>query len=138
MKRTLTLIATAVGSLLVPSAPIRAQSMVAVYKIPFSFNAEGVELASGKYTVSQAGLQSGMLRSDHGEAILFITAPLSSKPGLAHLTFYKYANRYFLRQVSDDGGMGSKIPLSREEREIIRSQQQAKITPPQLTVVAER
>jgi hypothetical protein len=132
MKRTLTSIAAAIGSLLVPFGVMRAQTERAVYQVPFSFNAEGVELSSGKYILSSRGPQTGMLRGDHGRGILFITTgTLTDSP--AHLTFNKYGDRYFLRQVS-----GSPIPVSIEEREILRSQQEAKTVPDKVSVVAQR
>jgi hypothetical protein len=138
MKRTLTSIAAAIGSLLVPFGIMRAQTERAVYQIPFSFNAEGVELSSGKYILSSRGPQTGMLRGENGKGVLFITSGmLTNKNRSAHLTFNKYGDRYFLRQVWDEN-TGSPIPISVEEREILRTQQEAKTVPEKVTVAAKR
>jgi hypothetical protein len=138
MKRTLTAVAAAIGSLLVPFGIMRAQTERAVYQIPFSFNAEGVELSSGEYILSSRGAQTGMLRGENGKGVLFITSgTLSGKDRPAHLTFNKYGNKYFLRQVWN-GTTGSPIPINVEEREILRNQQEAKIAPEKVSVVAQR
>jgi hypothetical protein len=137
MKRTLTSIAAAIGFLLVPFV-MRAQTERALYQVPFSFNAEGVELSSGKYILSSRGLQTGMLRGENGKGVLFIiSGTLSGKDGPAHLTFNKYGDKYFLRQVWD-GNTGSQIPISVEEREILRTQQEAKTAPANVSIVAQR
>jgi hypothetical protein len=139
MKRTLTSIAAAIGSLLVPFGIMRAQTERAVYQVPFSFNAEGVELSSGKYILSAStGTQTGMLRGENGKGVLFITSgTLTNKNRSAHLTFNKYGDRYFLRQVWDEN-TGSPIPISVEEREILRNQQEAKTVPEKVTIAAKR
>ena len=139
MKRTLTSIAAAIGSLLVPFGILRAQTERAVYQVPFSFNAEGVELSSGKYILSSStGTQTGMLHGADGKGVLFIISrTLSGKDGPGHLTFNKYGDKYFLRQVWD-GNTGSPIPISVEEREILRNQQEAKTVPEKVTIAAKR
>jgi hypothetical protein len=64
-------LSAAIGSLLVPFGMMRAQTDRAVYQIPFSFNAEGAKLSSGKYILSSRGPQSGMLRGEDGKGVLF-------------------------------------------------------------------
>jgi hypothetical protein len=72
------------------------------------------------------------------KAYCFITSgTLSGKDRPAHLTFNKYGDRYFLRQVWD-GNTGSPIPMSVEEREILRTQQEAKTVPEKVTIAAKR
>jgi hypothetical protein len=140
MKRTLTSIAAAIGSLLVPFGIMRAQTERAVYQIPFSFNAQGVELSSGKYILSSTtGTQTGVLRGADGKGVFFIiTGHLSGKDGPGHLTFNKYGDKYFLRQVWENGKSGSPIPTSIEERELLRHQQEAKNVPEKVSIVAQR
>jgi hypothetical protein len=137
VKHTLTAVAAAIGSLLVPFV-MRAQTERALYEIPFSFNAEGVELSSGKYILSSRGPQTGMLRGENGKGVLFITSgTLTNKNRSAHLTFNKYGDRYFLRQVWDEN-TGTPIPISVEEREILRTQPEAKTAPAKVSIVAQR
>ena len=142
MKRTVIAVAAAIGSLLVPFGIMRAQTERALYQVPFSFNAEGVELSSGKYILSSRGPQTGMLRGENGKGILFIiSGTLSGKDPHSRLTFNKYVtpngDRYFLRQVWD-GKTGSPMPVSIEEREILRNQQEAQTIPEKVTVAAKR
>jgi hypothetical protein len=96
---------------------MRAQTERPLYQIPFSFKAEGVELSSGKYILSSGtGAQTGMLRGENGKGVLFIiSGTLSGNDRSAHLTFNKYGDRYFLRQVWD-GNTGSPITISVDER----------------------
>jgi hypothetical protein len=138
MKRTLIAVAAAIGSLLVPVGIMRAQTERAVYQIPFSFNAEGVELSSGRYIVSSStGTQTGVLRGANGKGVFFIiTGHLSGKDRPSYLTFNKYGDKYFLRQVWD-GNAGSRIPTSVEEREILRTQQEAKTVPEKVSIAAK-
>jgi hypothetical protein len=61
MKRTVIAVAAAIGSLLVPLGITQAQTERAFYQIPFSFNAEGVELSSGRYILSSTGSHTGRI-----------------------------------------------------------------------------
>jgi hypothetical protein len=138
MKRTVIAVAAAIGSLLVPLGIVQAQSERALYQIPFSFNAEGVELSSGSYILSSTGSHTGMLRGENGKGVLFIlSGTMASKDHSAHLTFNKYGDKYFLRQVWD-GNTGSPVPISVEEREILHNQQEAKIGLQKVSVIAHR
>jgi hypothetical protein len=138
MKRTVIAVAAAIGSLLVPLGITQAQTERAFYQIPFSFNAEGVELSSGRYLLSSTGSHTGMLRGENGKGVLFIlSGTLTSKDQSAHLTFNKYGDKYFLRQVWD-GKTGSPVPISVEEREILHNQQEAKIGLQKVSVIAHR
>ena len=138
MKRTLMSVAAAIGSLIVPFTTVHAQMLIPVYQVPFAFNAEGVELAPGKYTVARTGFNSATLKGDHkvGAGVMFITGQHSDKAGPSRLTFYRYGNRYFLRQVCDENGTVSKIPVSAQEREILQNQDTAKAAPAAVTIIA--
>jgi hypothetical protein len=130
--------AAAVGSLIVPFTTVHAQNLVPVYQVPFAFNAEGVELAPGNYTVSQTGLNSATLKRNHKPGIMFITGHHADKAGTSRLTFNRYGNRYFLRQVCDENGTVSKIPVSSQEREILQNQDTAKAAPTAVAIIAQR
>jgi hypothetical protein len=79
-----------------------------------------------------------MLRGENGKGVLFITSgTLTNKNRSAHLTFNKYGDRYFLRQVWDEN-TGTPIPISVEEREILRTQPEAKTAPAKVSIVAQR
>jgi hypothetical protein len=119
MKRSLITIAAGLGLSLFSPALFAAAS---TYNVPFAFNASGVQLAAGKYTVS-TNQQSGNL-SGHNGGVMFLNVPdLESKPGPAHLTFYKQGGTYFLREVWQVNGIGSRIRPGSREREMTKNQQ---------------
>ncbi|MBV9268762.1 MAG: hypothetical protein JO061_21515 [Acidobacteriaceae bacterium] len=139
MKRTLMAFAAAVTTMLVPVATVQAQSTVAVYQIPFNFTAEGVTLASGKYTMQHdVAKQFQNLRSARGSGIFLPAGPQLSGTTGAKLVFHKYGERYFLAQVWDTNGTGRNMPVSKEERELTRNPSMAKASFEQITLLAQR
>ena len=124
--------------MLVPAATIQAQSLKAVYNVPFNFTAMGVTLASGQYSVvHEVGKQFESIRNHKGSGIFLPAGPgLSGKGG--RLVFHKYGDRYFLAQVWDLDGQGRNLPVSKEERQLSRNPQMAKATFDQITLVAQR
>lgn len=141
MKRTLTSIAAALACSMVPTTALLAQSTVSVFDIPFSFNAAGVQMQAGTYKVSENSVSSGIIRGDNG-AISFLRKSGSNGASSApHLTFHKYGNQYFLRQVWDKDGNGNPVAISKQEREIVRAQkaeQTAKSAPADVVLAATR
>lgn len=138
MKRTLITLAAALGLAIVPSTSVFAQQLVALYNVPFAFNAAGVQLPSGRYIVSNTGLDASTLAGPHGSIMFSHRAGLSSKPAAGHLMFKKYGDAYFLREVWQDNGTGSKIRTSSQEKEIIRAQQLAKNSSSAVLVATSR
>jgi hypothetical protein len=138
MKRTLIYIAATLGCLTLPSAALMAQSPTWAYDIPFSFNAAGIQMPAGHYMVTPASDNVGVLRGqDH--SIAFQRGPqLAAKPRAAHLTFHKYGDAYFLREVWDQSGQGNTVSESAREREIKRTEQQARIHSQTVLVAATR
>src|ERR1700761_222356 len=133
MKNTFLTLAIAAGAMAVPVAHMNAQAMDDLYQIPFAFNAEGHEFAAGEYIVPNTG---GAFRSFHsvaGESVQFLAGSLSATPRRAHLTFDKIGNQYFLRQVWNEDGLGSRVPMGAQEKEILAHQEQAKATHPEVT-----
>jgi hypothetical protein len=128
MKRTLITIAAAIGFSIVPPTTLFAQSAEASYNVPFSFNAAGVQLPSGRYIVSNTGPQVSKI-SGFGGSILYISVPeLSSKPSTAHLMFCKVGGTYFLQEVWQSNGTGTRIKVRKQEQEIVQSGQREKRT----------
>lgn len=118
MKRTLISIAAALGFSIIPSTALLAQSAQGVYNISFSFNAAGVQLPSGRYTISNSGLIGDELMTlgGYGGSVIFMRrSELRGKRGPAHLTFSKYGDSYFLREVWQDDGVGTKIKVNKQE-----------------------
>jgi len=116
-----------------------AQASDAVYTVPFSFNAAGVQLPAGTYTVSDVivGGPSAILRGTEGGIVFLIGAKVNhSGPG--HPTFNKYGDKYFLEEVAVENGRTSNIRLSSEEREIKRNQERAAAVSTEVTLRAQR
>lgn len=138
MKRTLIYIAATLGCLTLPSVALMAQSSGWAYDIPFSFNAAGIEMPAGHYLVTPESNQIGVLRGQ-GHGIAFQRGPqLGAKPRAAHLTFHKYGDAYFLREVWDQTGQGNTVSESAREREIRQTEQQARLHPRTVLVAATR
>jgi hypothetical protein len=141
MKRTLTSIAAAVACCLVSTTALLAQSTVSVYDVPFSFNASGVQMPAGTYKVSENSISSGIIRGDNGAISFLRKSGSNGASTVAHLTFHRYGNQYFLRQVWDNKGNGNPVAISKQEREIVRAQnaeQSAKNAPADVVLTATR
>jgi hypothetical protein len=124
--------------MLLPAATIQAQSLQAVYKIPFNFTAVGVTLAAGEYSIQHdGGKQFETLRSHAGSGIFLPAGPEMTGKG-GRLVFHKYGDKYFLAQVWDLDGQGRNMPVSKEERQLSRNPQMAKATFEQITLLARR
>jgi hypothetical protein len=136
MKRTLISLATAIGISMVPAAML-AQSAAAEYNIPFSFNAAGIELPAGRYTVSNTGVQFATLFG-HGGGMNFILKPGKSDSATSHLTFYRYGNAYFLHQVTEANGTTASIKTSSAEKEIRSRWEQAQNKRAEVLLTATR
>jgi hypothetical protein len=138
MQRTLIAFAAAAICTLVPSATMQAQGLAEVYQIPFSFNARGLELASGRYTMAKGSTHYKTLSSSKAGVYIMTNPSLSGHPGAARLVFHKYGDKYFLAQVWNADGTGTAVPVSKEERQITRSQEQAKANTAEVTLIAQR
>jgi len=140
MKRLLTSLGLAVAFSALTTASLHAQTLSAIYKVPFSFNAMGKHLPAGIYGQSDlSGHKFAMLRNEGGPSVIFMTPnAMETQPGSAELVFDRCGDKYFLRQVWNRDGQGSTIPMSSEEREIRNSHDQAMAMPSQVTVVAGR
>lgn len=138
MKRTLISIAASLGCLILPSTALLAQSATYTYDIPFSFNAAGIQMPAGHYLVTPESTTVGLLRGQ-GHSMLFQRTPqLNAKPRAAHLTFHKYGDAYFLREVWGQSGQGNTVKESAREREIRQTEQQARIHSKSVLVAATR
>ena len=138
MKRTLISTAASLGCLIVASTALIAQSSNLNYEIPFSFNAAGIEMPAGHYSVVAQSGDVAVLRGPV-RSIAFQTGPqLSAKARAAHLTFHKYGDAYFLREVWDQSGRGNKVSESPREREMRQTELQARLHPRSVLVAATR
>jgi len=94
-------------------------------KVPFAFEANGVKMAAGEYSVSHMPSRGlVVIRGRQGTAeVLFRATP--GKDNREHsngLVFHRYGDRYFLDSVAlaKDTAM-VQIPKAKAEREIAKS-----------------
>jgi hypothetical protein len=122
MKRSLISTAAAIACSMIASTALLAQSALTMYDIPFSFNAAGIHMTAGKYTVANNGPGFGMIQGPNSSVSYLRNPNATATSAPAHLTFYKYGNAYFLRQVWDESGRSNFIPVGKQERAIMRAQ----------------
>lgn len=137
MKRLATF-AAVIASGLAPLSAVRAQAAEPTnYKIPFSFNANGVQLESGRYAVTpeRNGVSS---ISGYGGGIYIMNAPQMEGQKRARLVFHKMGNAYFLAELWNENGTGRKVPMSKREQEMARSEAQARSKTADIVLLAQR
>ena len=88
------------------------------FKMTTPFIVENTRLPAGAYKIRilrDAGILE--LTADKGEpSVLIDPEPLDTPAGQTNLFFAKYGNKMFLTQIDFPGGVGSKIPMSWEEK----------------------
>jgi len=135
MKRLATL-AAVIASGLIPISAVRAQTAPsASYTIPFSFNANGVQMEAGRYAVGAQGTSVSSL-TGHGGGAFFMSTPQLQGQKRARLVFHKVGNAYFLAELWSDDGMGIRVPMSKRESQMARSQEPS--TTPNVVLLAQR
>jgi hypothetical protein len=108
--------ASLVGALALLSLPAEAGEISA--KVPFSFEVAGKTLPPGIYKVS-GGSDSPLIVRNPESGVFVLGTRLESSDHAAKLVFYRYGDRYLLRQVWMGTGVGRQLPETREERELI-------------------
>jgi hypothetical protein len=102
--------------------PVRLMAQAPIHvTIPFDFSVGSKSFAAGEYNVQQPLPGVVAIQSADGRArmatIVHRSEP-SNKPGMATLTFHRYAERYFLSRVSNDD-RGWELAQSAVEKELI-------------------
>jgi hypothetical protein len=111
------------------SSPLRAN-------IPFDFAVSGKTMPAGTYTIAGlpvAGLVQVSKSNGTHESVYFntIDSKMSAADAQPTLAFRRYGNQYFLAEISrGDGTLILGLPLSRPERELVRT------SSPQLVTLA--
>lgn len=93
--------------------------------VPFAFVANGVQMKPGQVEIKRLFYGVSALRNNKGDAVEFLCGREKHASGMGHLTFDKYGNQYFLREVDEDGGLVSKIPVSPQERDVMQGARSA-------------
>jgi len=122
MNRKLIGILATVALLLLTGVPSISAQAVLKATVPFAFTAGKTELPAGTYTISSIS-SSAIAISDNNTAkgvlSLVLAEATSSRASTPKLVFHKYANRYFLSQVSRGFGRSvMRLPTSKLEKEL--------------------
>ena len=121
------------GALLMMGAAAlpRAQGIETVTKVPFAFTAGDTQLPQDRYVISPLPGQKSvfMLRGERNGVVLMSRIDrLSNRETAPSLTFHRYGDQYFLREVQLGDGSILHLTQSRAEREYIAAQAAAKST----------
>jgi hypothetical protein len=111
---------TAVLLLVGVAATARAQGIETVTNVPFAFTAGDTNLPQDQYRVSPMPGQNGvfMIRGlRHGVILTSVTDRRNDRETAPSLTFYRYGDQYFLREVQLGDGRILHLPQTRAEKE---------------------
>jgi len=124
MKKTLMLFAAALALFVTTAASAQTIHMKA--DIPFNFVLNGATLPAGEYTVTSMDVRGQVLSisdlNSHHNNLITSNSCRSLKPATkTKLVFYRYGDRYFLKQIWVVGNdSGREIPTSRREEEVAK------------------
>jgi hypothetical protein len=111
--------------LLVGVAPsARAQAIETVTNVPFEFTAGNTNLPRDRYRIVPMPGQNGvfMIRGERqGVVLMSRTDRLNAREAVPRLTFHRYGEQYFLREVQLGDGRILHLSETRAEREAAES-----------------
>ena len=125
------LVATGALLLVGVTAVARAQGTETVTTVPFAFTAGETKLPQDRYRISPIPGQNSvfMIRGErHGVVLMSRIDRLNVREPAPSLTFHRYGEQYFLREVQLGDGSILHLTQSRAEREYIAAQAAAKST----------
>jgi hypothetical protein len=115
----------AVGAACLCGSAVQAQSNDTKFDVPFAFQVLGKDFAAGKYVVHQG---SSGLPSLQNAATMQMTYVVPTQNSLTNasaptLVFHCYAgDTCFLSEINTTNHTGSKVPMSKVEKEIAKSE----------------
>jgi hypothetical protein len=106
------------GSALTGSA-LHAQSYEMVAKIPFAFHLDKVDFPAGDYRVERTGTGAFQtIGNRRGTKAAIPGGSFLESKGGPRLVFRCYGNERFLAEVWNTNGRGSRVAVSKREREV--------------------
>ena len=118
------LVVTAALLLVGVAAAARAQGIETVTDVPFGFTAGDTNLPRDQYRISPMPGQNGafMIRGErHGVMLMSRTDRRNDREPAPKLTFHRYGDQYFLREVQLGDGRILHLSETRAEREAAES-----------------
>jgi len=125
------LVATGALLLVGVTAVARAQGTETVTTVPFAFTAGETKLPQDRYRISPIPGQNSvfMIRGErHGVVLMSRIDRLNVREPAPSLTFHRYGEQYFLREVQLGDGRILHLTPSRAESEYVAAQAAAKST----------
>ena len=98
----------------------RAQGIETVTDVPFAFTAGDTTLPRDHYRISPMPARNGvfMIRgARHGVILMSVTDRRNDRESAPSLTFHRYGDQYFLREVQLGDGRILHLPQTRAEME---------------------
>jgi hypothetical protein len=129
MKRTITKLFLALGSLCIGAIGLKAQTYALSASIPFAFHANGTNCSSGTYVFQKDTNPDteSLLNKDTGRSLFLGALPQSKvNHGSPRLVFHRYGNEYFLSEVWNDQGTGTRFSASKLEKQVRERTAEAK------------
>jgi hypothetical protein len=114
------LVVTAALLLVGVAASARAQAIATVTNVPFAFTAGDTNLPRDRYRISPMPGQNGviMIRGErHGVVLMSRTDRRNDREPAPRLTFHRYGDQYFLREVQLGDGRILHLSETRAEKE---------------------
>jgi hypothetical protein len=118
------LVVTAALLLVGLAASARAQGIETVTNVPFAFTAGDTNLPQDRYRISPMPGQTGVFMihgGRNGVILMSLTDRRNDREPAPSLTFYRYGDQYFLREVQLGDGRILQLPQTHTERKAAES-----------------
>jgi hypothetical protein len=115
--------------LLGAAASAQAQELATVTDVPFAFSVGDTNLPRDQYRISPMPGQNGviMLRgARRGVMLMSVTDRRNPREAAPSMTFYRYGDKYFLREVQLADGRILHLSQTRAEKEYVAASAAAK------------
>jgi hypothetical protein len=125
MKRQLANLILAVSSVciygsVVAGSALHAQSYEMVAKVPFAFHLDKTDFPAGTYIVERSGTAAfQVIENRNGHKAAIPGGTYLENKGTPRLVFRCYGNERFLAEVWNTTGTGSRVPVTKRERDVI-------------------
>ncbi len=131
MKRSLTNLILAFGSAFACAAGLHAEEFNMRGNIPFEFQASGKTHAAGTYLIGQTMSSPAItLRNAYSTKSenLGLAQGTERGKGASKLIFHAYGSTYFLAEVWTPEQMGTKLPVSAQEKQLRRLRKESEVS----------
>jgi hypothetical protein len=107
------------GTVGIYASALHAQSYRMQADVPFAYYVDDTAFPAGKCLVGRAAeTQVQFLQGPTNNRVFIAQQPYYTNKGHARLVFHRYGDQYFLAEVWNPEGSGSKLPIGKREREL--------------------